>query len=103
MLKIFNTSLVVVIARNTDWDIHAGKRHSWIQKSEKLKTRDWICLSHCYGSRGFDKLDPGYEYGQLVSMSLWSAKGRRNAGRAMELLQMAVGTEGGEGWGEPGS
>lgn len=44
------------------------------------------------------------ESGPLVSVILWSAKGkRRNAGRAVELLQMAVETEGGGRLGEPGS
>lgn len=53
--------ITVVTPRNTDGDIHVGKRHSWIQKSEKLKTRDQILPSHCYSSRGFDKLGPGVE------------------------------------------
>lgn len=64
----------MVIPRNTDWDIHVGKRHSWIQKFGKHKSRDWILPSHGYGSRGFDKLDPGVCLEQSVSVSLWSAE-----------------------------
>lgn len=69
-----NTSQEVVIPRNTDWDIHVGKRHSWIQKFVKHKSRDCILSSHGYGSRGFDKLDPGVCLEQSVSVSLWSAE-----------------------------
>lgn len=58
--KMFvNTALGVVIPRNIDWNIHTGKRRSWIKKFAKLNPGHWIFPSHRYGSRGFDKLDPG--------------------------------------------
>lgn len=76
---------------------------AWIQKPEKLKTRDWIFPSHCMAPEVLTNWTLGCESGPLVSVILWSAEGRRNAGRAVELLQMAVGAEGGGGWGEPGS
>lgn len=93
-----NTSQEVVIPRNTDWDIHVGKRHSWIQKLGKHKSGDWILPSHCYGSRGFDKLDPGVRLEQSVSMSLWSAEaaGETLAGAQWGCCDPQRGKEGGE-------